>query len=97
MDDIIMNELIEIFIARGDLAHLALFLWASAASFAALFALRELAAASRRFDDFVSQLAQFNRRAARRRSVSRRDADDDARGDAAHGHARDDARDHDHS
>jgi len=27
-----MTELIDTFVARGDLAHLALFLWASAAS-----------------------------------------------------------------
>ncbi len=59
-----MSELIDTFIARGDLAHLALLLWASAASFALWFVLRELAAASRRFDDFVRELQSFNRRAA---------------------------------
>jgi hypothetical protein len=73
---IIMDELIRVFTERGDLAHLALFLWASVASAAALFALRELAGASRRFDEFVRQLALFNRRAVRRRVV-----DDDDRGD----------------
>jgi hypothetical protein len=73
---IIMDELIRVFTERGDLAHLALFLWASVASAAALFALRELAGASRRFDEFVRQLALFNRRAVRRRVV-----DDDNRGD----------------
>ena len=61
-----MSDLIRIFTERGDLAHLALFLWASAASFALWFALRELGAASRRFDDFVRELARFNRRAHRR-------------------------------
>jgi hypothetical protein len=55
-----MTDLISIFTARGDLAHLALFLWASSASALAAFALRELAAASRRFDDFVRKLARFN-------------------------------------
>ena len=55
-----MNELIAIFNERGDLAHLALFLWATSASALAWFALRELAAASRRFDDFVRELARFN-------------------------------------
>ncbi len=55
-----MRELIEIFIERGDLAHLALLLWAMSASAVAWFALRELAAASRRFDDFVRELARFN-------------------------------------
>ncbi|MGC1467679.1 MAG: hypothetical protein WA792_18350 [Pseudolabrys sp.] len=55
-----MNELIATFAERGDLAHLALFLWASMASALAWFALRELAAASRRFDEFVRELARFN-------------------------------------
>ena len=44
-----MSDLIRIFSERGDLGHLALFLWASAGL---LFTLRELSAASRRFDDF---------------------------------------------
>jgi hypothetical protein len=55
-----MTDLIEIFAARGDLAHVALLLWALTASGIAWFALRELAAASRRFDDFVRELARFN-------------------------------------
>jgi hypothetical protein len=55
-----MTELIELFAARGDLAHVALLLWALIASAIAWFALRELAAASRRFDDFVRELARFN-------------------------------------
>jgi hypothetical protein len=61
-----MSELIRIFSERGDLAHLALLLWASAASTALWFALRELGAASRRFDGFVKELERFNRRARRR-------------------------------
>ncbi|MGM4997414.1 hypothetical protein AB8A05_01585 [Tardiphaga sp. 538_B7_N1_4] len=67
-----MDDLIRIF---TELAHLALFLWASVASAAALFALRELAGASRRFDEFVRQLARFNRRAHRRHRM--RDETDD--------------------
>ena len=55
-----MSDLIRTFSERGDLAHLALLLWASSASALALFALRELAAAMRRFDDFVRELARFN-------------------------------------
>jgi hypothetical protein len=55
-----VEDLIETFSARGDLAHVALFLWAASASALALFALRELAAAMRRFDDFVRELARFN-------------------------------------
>ncbi|CAN7593738.1 hypothetical protein LJR090_005104 [Bosea sp. LjRoot90] len=49
-------------VARGDLGHLALLLWAFSASGLALFALRELIAANRRFDEFVRELASFNAR-----------------------------------
>jgi hypothetical protein len=55
-----MDDLTHIFSERGDLAHLALFLWASSAL--AGFVLRELTAAVRRFDDFVRELARFNKR-----------------------------------
>jgi hypothetical protein len=57
-----MDDLVRTFTARGDLAHLALLLWATGASALAWFALRELAAAMRRFDDFVRELARFNKR-----------------------------------
>ncbi len=56
----VMPDIIDLFSARGDLAHVALLLWALAASGLAWFALRELTAASRRFDDFVRELARFN-------------------------------------
>jgi hypothetical protein len=55
-----MTELIRTFSERGDLAHLALLLWAMSASALTWFALKELAAAVRRFDDFVRELARFN-------------------------------------
>jgi hypothetical protein len=55
-----MTDMILTFAERGDLAHLALLLWASSASALAWFALRELAASARRFDDFVRELARFN-------------------------------------
>lgn len=55
-----MPDLIQTFAERGDLAHLALLAWALSASGLAWFALRELTAASRRFDDFVRELARFN-------------------------------------
>ena len=55
-----MSDILNAILERGDLAHLALFLWASSASALAWFALRELAAASRHFDDFVRELARFN-------------------------------------
>jgi len=73
----VISELIDTFLTRGDLAHLALFLWASVASLAALFALRELAGASRRFDEFVRQLALFNRRVGRRGRKDDNDNDSD--------------------
>ena len=50
-----MNDVIEQFIQRGDLAHLALFIWASGASGLLMWSLRELAAANRRFDAFVRE------------------------------------------
>lgn len=55
-----MPDLVQTFSERGDLAHLALFLWASSTTALAAFALRELAAVSRRFDDFVRELGRFN-------------------------------------
>lgn len=56
-----MPDLVAIFAARGDLAHLALFLWASGASALLVFALRELAASNRRFNDFVAEIARVTR------------------------------------
>ena len=55
-----MTDITRSFIERGDLAHLALFLWASGASGLLAFVLRELAAANRRFDEFVRELSRFN-------------------------------------
>ena len=55
-------ELARIFIARGDLAHLALFLWAAGSTLLLVFALRELALANRRFNDFVQIIAGFARK-----------------------------------
>jgi hypothetical protein len=55
-------DLTRIFAERGDLAHLALFLWAASASALLIMTLREYAAAVRRFDDFVRELARFNRK-----------------------------------
>jgi hypothetical protein len=47
------------FVERGDLAHLALFLWASGASALLVWALKELAASNRRFNDFVNEIARL--------------------------------------
>lgn len=57
-----MTDIVTTFAERGDLAHLALLLWAMSASALAWFALREFSAASRRFDEFVRELARFNDR-----------------------------------
>ncbi|AXS39958.1 hypothetical protein [Breoghania sp. L-A4] len=57
-----MDSVTQSVIARGDLAHLALFLWASGASGLLVWALRELAASNRRFNDFVREIARLNRR-----------------------------------
>ena len=56
-----MDELTKTVATRGDLAHLALFLWASGASALLAWSLRELAAANRRFDHFVHEIANLNR------------------------------------
>jgi hypothetical protein len=58
----IFDMVAEAVIARGDLAHLALFVWASGASALLAMTLRDLFAANRRFDEFVRELTLFNRR-----------------------------------
>ncbi|MGX1309339.1 hypothetical protein AB7M35_004097 [Amorphus suaedae] len=54
-----MDPVTQSVVERGDLAHLALFLWASSASALAVWALRELAASNRRFNDFVNEIARL--------------------------------------
>lgn len=49
------------FAERGDLAHLALFLWASGASALLVWTMKELAASNKRFNDFVSEISRLNR------------------------------------
>ena len=49
------------FVERGDLAHLALFLWASGASTLLVWALRELALSNKRFNDFVNEISRLNK------------------------------------
>jgi hypothetical protein len=55
-----MDELTKSIVTRGDLAHLALFLWASGATGLLVWTLKELVAANRRFDDFVKEITQLN-------------------------------------
>lgn len=57
-----MTSVTDSIIARGDLAHLALFLWASGASWLLTLTLREIFRFGRQFDGFVRELARFNRR-----------------------------------
>lgn len=56
-----MTEISQTFAERGDLAHLALFLWASSTSGLLVWTLRELGAANRRFDNFVNEIAALNK------------------------------------
>ena len=55
-----MDELTRTIATRGDLAHLALKVWASGASGVLVWTLKELAAANRRFNDFVTEIASLN-------------------------------------
>lgn len=55
-----MDEITKTIATRGDLAHLALFLWASGASALLVWTIRELAGANRRFNDFVKEIATLN-------------------------------------
>jgi hypothetical protein len=58
--------LIEAFIGKADIGHLALLLWALGASFAVGFGIAEAAEAARRTEafmrDFLQELARFNQR-----------------------------------
>lgn len=56
-----MDELTQLIARKGDLAHLALFLWASGASALLVWSLRELVSANRRFNVFVGEIANLNR------------------------------------
>jgi ABC-type proline/glycine betaine transport system permease subunit len=62
-----MDEITTSFLERGDLAHLALFLWASGASSLLVWTLRELIRSNRRFNDFVTEIARLNQTIAGRR------------------------------
>lgn len=56
-----MTDLATTFAERGDLGHLALFLWASGASALLVWAMKEIAASNRRFEDFVTEIARLER------------------------------------
>lgn len=56
-----MTDLTQSVIERGDLAHLALFLWASGASGLLVWSLREMARVNQQFNEFVHELAALNK------------------------------------
>ncbi|MFD2649012.1 hypothetical protein ACFSX5_14585 [Devosia albogilva] len=56
-----MDDLTRTVVERGDLAHLALFLWASGASALLVWSLKEMARVNRYFNDFVREIASLNR------------------------------------
>ncbi|MEQ8444515.1 MAG: hypothetical protein RIB57_01375 [Pelagibacterium sp.] len=56
-----MDEIISTVLAKGDLAHVALFLWAGGTSVAVFKLLKELSAANRRFNTFVTEIAHLNK------------------------------------
>ncbi len=56
-----IEETVHLFGERGDLAHLALLLWAGSASGLLIWALRELVASNKRFNVFVNEIARLNR------------------------------------
>ena len=60
-DASIAKVIVDAVIARGDLAHLALFLWAVAASLLSWYALKELSRSNRRFEDFIAAIARVDR------------------------------------
>ncbi|MGQ3357212.1 MAG: hypothetical protein ACT6XY_20700 [Phreatobacter sp.] len=61
------EPVVRAFVERADIAALALFMWAAVTTGLLVWTLKELAAANRRFDAFVRELARFNERAGRRR------------------------------
>jgi hypothetical protein len=55
-----MDPVIDLIARRGDLAHVALALWASSATGLLVFALKEWVAAAKRFDAFINEIARLN-------------------------------------
>jgi len=55
-----MQPLIDAFAAKGDVAHIALMMWALAASWLVSRLFDALERAATRFDDFVREIARFN-------------------------------------
>lgn len=60
-----METVLASIIERGDLGHLALFLWAVSASGLLLIMTREVFKVHARFNAFLRELTRFNERARR--------------------------------
>ncbi len=56
----VLATIVDSVLIRGDLAHLALLLWACAATALARHALGELSRSNRRFEDFVTAIARVD-------------------------------------
>lgn len=56
-----MAELVPFFAENGDIAHMALFLWAASASAVAAFTLKELSRSHTRYEDFVDEIRRATR------------------------------------
>lgn len=69
-----MDAILERFAASSDVGHIGLLLWALGSSWLLARTLKELAAANRRFDEFVRELAAFNRRQPPPRTTRQGDA-----------------------
>ena len=59
-----LEGLVESVMTRGDLAHLALFLWAMTVTGLGFVLVRELSLSNRRFSDFVNEIARLNKHLA---------------------------------
>lgn len=55
-----MSDPVAFIVAHGDLAHVALFSWATSTTSLLVWTVRELVAANRRFNDFVAEIARLN-------------------------------------
>ena len=57
MTDFLLPNAVDAIVAKGDIGHLALLLWAGFSSALCFWALGQLVKANRRFDDFVREIA----------------------------------------
>jgi len=55
-----IERLATLFFERGDIGHVALFLWAASASALAVAQLRQLSRTTRSFESFVLAIARLN-------------------------------------